>query len=66
MGLDMPIMQWAALISRIQAAGKSVVIYLQLNELEDLIAAVDKEGIFLCISADEALQPDIMKRVEKW
>lgn len=62
----MPIMQWIPLIKRIQDAGKSVVIDLQLNELYDFIAAVDREGIYLCIAADEALQPDIMKRVEKW
>ncbi len=66
MGLDMPILQWVPLIKRIQDAGKSVVIDLQLSELEDFIASVDKKGIFLCIAADEELQPDIVKRVEKW
>lgn len=66
MGLDMPIMQWVPLIKRIQDAGKSVVIDLQFSELEDFIASVDRKGIYLCIAADEALQPDIIRRVEKW
>jgi len=66
MGLDMPIMQWVPLIKKIQDAGKSVIIDLQLNELEDFISSVDKKGIYLCIAADEDLQPDIIKRVEKW
>jgi len=66
MGDDMPIMQWVPLIKKIQAAGKSVVLDLQLSELEDFISSVRPEGIFLCIAADENIQPDIIKRLEKW
>jgi hypothetical protein len=66
MGDDMPIMQWVPLINKILAAGKSVVLDLQLSELEDFISAVKPEGIFLCIAADENIQPDIIKRLEKW
>ena len=66
MGADMPIMQWVPLIKKIQAAGKSLVIDLQLDELEDFIASVHPEGILLCIDASENIQPDIIKRIEKW
>ncbi len=66
MGDDTPIMQWVPFIKKIQAAGKSVVVDLQVNEIEDFIAAMDPKGLMLCIAADEKIQPDIMKRVEKW
>lgn len=66
MGIDTPIMQWVPLIRKIQAAGKSLVLDIQLNELEDFIASVEPEGIMLCIAAEEDLQPEIIKRVEKW
>ncbi|MBK8881953.1 MAG: hypothetical protein IPN67_06065 [Bacteroidales bacterium] len=66
MGYDTPIMQWVPLIKKIQAAGKSVVLDIQVSELEDFIDAVDPEGIMLCISAGENIQPDIIRRIEKW
>ena len=62
----MPIMQWVPFIQKIQAAGKSLVLDIQLNELEDFIAAVNPKGILLCIEADEKIQPDIIKRMERW
>lgn len=65
-GDDLPIMQWVPLIKKIQNAGKSVVVDLQLDELEDFISEVDPKGIYLCIAADKEIQPDIIKRVEKW
>ena len=66
MGDDTPIMQWIPLIKKIQAAGKSLLLDLQINELEDFISAVNPEGIMLCIAADEKDQPAIIKRIEKW
>jgi hypothetical protein len=66
MGKDTPIMQWIPLLKKIQSAGKSLVIDLQVDELEDFIKAMDPKGLMLCISADEAIQPDIIKRIEKW
>ena len=62
----MPIMQWVPFIKKIQSAGKSVVVDLRLEELEDFIAAMDPRGLLLCIAADEKIQPDILKRIEKW
>jgi len=66
MGTDTPIMQWIPFIKKIQAAGKSVVVDLQLHELEDFIWAMDPKGLMLCIAADEKIQPEIIKRIEKW
>jgi hypothetical protein len=65
-GDDLPILQWLPVIKKIQAAGKGVLVDLQLSELEPFIAAMKPDGLYLCISADENIQPDILKRVEKW
>jgi hypothetical protein len=35
-------------------------------ELEPFMKEVRPEGIFLCISADEAIQPEIVKKVNTW
>lgn len=66
MGNDLPIMQWVPFIKKIQAAGKSVVVDLQLGELESFMAEVDPKGIFLCINAQPEIQQDIIRKVEKW
>ena len=66
MGDDTPIMQWIPLIKKIQAAGKSLVIDLQPEELDDFMRSVRPEGILLCIAVDQSTQPEIIKRVEKW
>lgn len=65
-GDDLPIMQWVPFIKKIQAAGKSVVVDLQVSELESFISVMDPKGLLLCIAADEKIQPAIIKRVEKW
>jgi hypothetical protein len=67
LGVDTPIMQWVPLIKRIQAAGKSVMVDLTHDELEDFIAAVRPEGILLTMSsADEEEERTILKRVSQW
>ena len=66
MGHDLPIGQWVPLIKSLQAAGKSVMVDLQVAELEEFIGAVEPEGILLCLAADESLQPEIIQRVERW
>ena len=66
MGLDTPILQWVPLIERLQAAGKSIMVDLQVGELEEFIDRLRPKGLLLCIAADEAAQPDIIKRVERW
>ena len=65
-GDDLPIMQWVPFIKKIQAAGKSVVVDLQVSELENFISEMNPKGLLLCIAADEKIQTAIMKRVEKW
>ena len=65
-GHDMPIMQWIPLIQKIQASGKGVIVDLQLDELEPFIAAVRPERLYLCVTAPEAVQPAVLRRMEKW
>lgn len=67
MGKDSPILQWVPLIRKIQAAGKSVVVDLKKEELEELIANLRPEGLYLCIASDSAEeQQEILRRVEQW
>ena len=65
-GDDLSIRQWLPVIKKIQAAGKGVVVDLQLSELEPFIAAMKPDGLYLCIAVEEQDQPDILKRLEKW
>ncbi len=65
-GDDAPILQWLPVIRRIQAAGKGVLVDLALRELEPFLDAADPQGLYLCIAAPESVQPDILKRLEKW
>ena len=65
-GDDLPIMQWLAVIRKIQAAGKGVVVDLMLDELEPFMAAMKPQGLYLCLAAAEADQPAILKRLMKW
>ena len=65
-GDDFPIMQWVPFIKKIQNAGKSVVVDVQVIELEDFIGAMDPTGLLLCIAAEPEIQKDIIKRIERW
>jgi hypothetical protein len=65
-GDDEPIMQWVPFIRELQSQGKGVMVDLKPKELERFMQAVDPRGIFLCISAEEEIQGDIIKKVEKW
>lgn len=65
-GDDAPIMQWLPVITKIQAAGKGVIVDLQLHELEPFISAMEPDKLFICLAAEERLQPEILKRLEKW
>lgn len=66
MGLDAPIMQWVPLIKKVQAAGKSMVIDLQVSDLESFMKEVKPEGILLCIDAGVNTQDAIIRKVMKW
>lgn len=66
-GGDKPIMQWIPLIKKIQSKGKSVVVDLEADELEEFISVVGPQGIFLCMPVkDEDSQKQILKRLQKW
>ena len=65
-GDDAPIMQWLPLIHKIQAAGKSVIVDLQLDELDEFISKTDPTGIMLWIPAEPKDQDEVLKRVQKW
>lgn len=67
MGTGRAIMQWVPLIKKIQAAGKGVIVDLQVDELESFLDVVDPQGIFLWVGTeDEDEQLAIIKRLEKW
>jgi hypothetical protein len=66
-GDDQPIMQWLPLIRKIQDKGKSVIVDLQKDELEEFISQMRPEGLFLWIAEDNIdQQKQIIKRLEKW
>lgn len=65
-GDDEPVMQWVPFIRKLQSQGKGVMVDLKPKELEPFMQEVDPRGIFLCISAEEEIQGDIIKKVEKW
>jgi len=65
-GDDAPIMQWLPLIEEIQAAGKSVIVDLKLDELDEFISKTDPIGIMLWIPAAPEDQEAVLERVKKW
>lgn len=65
-GDDLPILQWIPIIKKIQAAGKGVVVDLQLEELEPFMAETKPDGLFICVPAEEKDQPEILRRLERW
>jgi len=65
-GADQPIMQWIPLIEKIQQAGKSVIVDLQLDELDEFMSRVDPTGIMLWIPAEPEDQPAVLNKVHGW
>ncbi|MEI7901380.1 MAG: hypothetical protein WCK89_14115 [bacterium] len=65
-GEDSPILQWIPLIRKIQAAGKSVIVDLLPEELDDFVKQVDPDGIMLWVDAAPSAQDDILRRVSRW
>jgi hypothetical protein len=66
MGEDTPILQWVPLLKRIQAAGKSVIVDLQMAELEAFIGQMRPEGVFLCIGVSKGQEREVLRRLERW
>jgi hypothetical protein len=65
-GNNQPILQWVPLVRRIQEAGKSVIVDLQLSELDEFVRQVDPSGIMLWISAEPDVQRDVLRKVKHW
>jgi hypothetical protein len=66
-GDDQPIMQWTPLIQRLQARGVPVIVDLSKSELDDFMAAMRPQGLFLWIAADsEDQELAIIRRLERW
>jgi hypothetical protein len=65
-GINEPIMQWLPLIKKIQEAGKSVSVDLQMHVHEEFIKKVDPTGIMLWIPAEPSEQTKILERVGQW
>ena len=60
-------MQYVPMIQKIQAAGKSVVVDPDLEDLNAFMDAVSPEGILLCINEhDEAVQHEVINALLKW
>ncbi|MBI5668506.1 MAG: hypothetical protein HZC41_10915 [Chloroflexi bacterium] len=65
-GSDQPIMQWVPTIQRMQAR-RPVIVDINKHELDDFMAAVKPEGIFLWIGTDnEDEELDILRRISTW
>ena len=66
-GDDWPIMQWVPFIKQIQARGVPVIVDLGKEELEEFMALMDPEGLFLWVATEtEEEELDLIKRVETW
>ncbi len=65
-GADQPLMQWVPLIEKIQAAGKSVIVDLQPDELDEFTSRVAPEGVMLWTPAEPKDQRDVLERVKRW
>lgn len=66
MGTDWPILQWLPLLKRILSAGKSVLVDVPLEELDEFMQQMPREGVFLCLGVPEGKEAETLKRVERW
>ena len=66
LGADWPILQWILLLRRILAAGKSVLVDVPMEELDEFMNRMPREGVFLCLGVKEGEEADTLKRVQRW
>lgn len=66
LGKDWPILQWIPLLKRILAAGKSILVDVPMEELEEFIARMPREGLFLCLGVEPGQEPAVLQRVLRW
>jgi hypothetical protein len=66
LGLDWPILQWLPLLKRILDAGKSVLVDVPIEELDEFMIQMPREGVFLCLGVREGEEMETLRRVERW
>jgi len=66
MGVDAPILQWVPLLRRVLAAGKSVLVDVPIEELDEFMHQMPREGVFLCLGVQAGLEADTLQRVHRW
>ena len=66
LGKDWPILQWVPLLKRILAAGKSVLVDVPIEELDEFMRQMPREGVFLCLGVEGGQETEVIKRVERW
>ena len=64
-GVDRPILQWIPLIQKVQAAGKSIIVDLALDELAEFCDRVRPQGVFLCMDA-EGEESRVLEFLSRW
>jgi len=66
-GETKPIMQWLPLLKRIREAKKSIMVYLEPNEVDGFIEAIPPNGIMLNIATNNVDEKRcILNKLEKW
>ena len=66
LGTDWPILQWIPLLRRILAAGKSILVDVPMEELDEFMSRMPRGGVFLCLGVHENAEADALKRVQRW
>lgn len=66
LGPDWPILQWVPLLKRILAAGKSVLVDVPLEELDEFMTRMPREGVFLCLGVPDGDEPECLRRIARW
>lgn len=67
MGDDYPVMQHLPFIKYVQSKGASIIVDLDLSDLEKFMGEVSPKGIFLWIATeDEDQEHEIIKKLLKW
>jgi hypothetical protein len=60
-------MQWVPFIKEIQARSVPVIVDLNKGELDDFMAVMDPEGLFLWVATEsEEEEQALLRRVESW
>ena len=66
-GDDQPIMQWVPLLKELQIRGVPVIVDQSRCELDQFMAAMDPQGLFLWIATEnEEEELAVLRKVERW